>query len=161
MHSLSSTCIQRTTERMLRVFGCSVTAGAEKAMCLQWQVHSGVSSFLTTKLQNNITLFSSAYMYTHCSPALRTSRTKLMLKFTLSRASWRTDLQLLSCRCCSRARYSVSSVGQDCVCHLTCFHDLLTGFLIGHTYISISKIFSLTVQIHVNVVMFSRLSNNL
>lgn len=53
------------TQTMLCVFGSSVTTGAEKAMCLQWQVHSGVSSVPTTRLQNNITLSSSAYADTH------------------------------------------------------------------------------------------------
>lgn len=81
---------------MLGVYGCSVIAGAEKAMCLQWQVHSGVSSVPTTRLQNNITLSSSAYAHTlthihtpeHCSPALKTTQTKPLQKFTLSYRIW-------------------------------------------------------------------------
>lgn len=56
---------QRTTQKMLTVFGSSVIAGAEKAMCLQWQVQSGVSSVPTTRHQNNITLSSSVYAHTH------------------------------------------------------------------------------------------------
>ncbi len=69
------THVQRTTQKMLSVFGCSVIAGAEKAMCLQWQVHSGVSSVPTTRLQNNITLFSSAYAHTHLHTVTHTRRT--------------------------------------------------------------------------------------
>lgn len=60
-HTQPRTQRERNTQKMLlSVFGCSVTAGAEKAMCLRWQVHSGVSSVPTTRLQNNITMFSRA-----------------------------------------------------------------------------------------------------
>lgn len=63
--SLSHSHMYKEPLRKCWVFGCSVIAGAEKAMCLQWQVHSGVSSVPTTRLQNNIALSSSAYADTH------------------------------------------------------------------------------------------------
>jgi len=63
MHTDTKACTHSYPE-MLNVFGCSVITGAEKAMCLQWQVHSGVSFVQTTRLQNNIPLSSCAYSYT-------------------------------------------------------------------------------------------------
>lgn len=63
-HTLIRARVQRTIQKLLSVFGWSVITGAEKAMCLRWQVHSGVSSFSTTRLQNNITLSSGAHTHT-------------------------------------------------------------------------------------------------
>ena len=52
--------VQRSTQRKKElVFGCGEITEAEKAMCLRWQVHSGVSSVPFARLENNITGFSS------------------------------------------------------------------------------------------------------
>lgn len=48
------TCTKKHSEKK-----SGVITGAEKAMCLQWQVHSGVSSVPFAGLENNITGFSS------------------------------------------------------------------------------------------------------